>query len=325
MSELRIDALTGDTVIVATVRSSRPHSQGRSKQQACPFCPGQEGETPASVLELPLKPGSKRWFVRVFPNLYPIVSSPLQTNERENGKPVQLARGVHEVIVETPLHDQEMVQRTPDELRLTLVAYRERLSSLLATRGIRYVTVFRNKGNEAGASLGHPHSQVVALHYLPRSVARTVRRWRRYRAKHGRCLLCDELKEERAHKERIVADHDGFVLFIPHAVAMSGEMILAPAKHEASFVDATDVALARMSRALLDALQRLHSAFEGRDYNLVLQTWPRGRQEDEALHWYLRIIPRLSTLGGFELATGDYVGTLAPEEAVALYRGEKTG
>ena len=321
MSELRTSVLTGDTVILAPVRNSRPHSES-GEEEACPFCPGQEDQTPGSVLELPLKPGSKQWFVRVFPNLFPIVSTPMQTAEREDPDPIRLAQGIHEVIVETPDHEQEMAQRTPEELRLTLLAYRERLGSLLQTRGVRYVTVFRNQGNEAGASLGHPHSQVVALRYVPRHVSLAVQRWHRYYTGAASCLLCDELARERRLKERVVLEQDGFVLFVPVAEAMSGEMVLAPRSHTPSFVGATDASLTKMSSVLLEALRRLQTAFEDRAFNLVLQTWPRGRQADEALHWYLRIIPRLSVLGGFELATGDYVGTLTPEAAAALYRGE---
>ncbi len=182
--------------------------------------------------------------------------------------------------------------------------------------------MFQNSGDEAGASLGHPHSQVVALRYVPRAVTATLRRWQRYFDREGRCLLCDELDHEIGLKDRIVFKREGFVLFVPHAVGMSGELILAPVQHQASFISANDDTLTRMSRQLLTALQRLHAAFDAGAYNLVLQTWPRGRQQDKALHWYLRIIPRLSVLGGFELATGDYVSTLTPEDAAALYRGE---
>ncbi len=177
MSEVRHDALSGDTVILAPVRGGRPHSNG-PRDPSCPFCPGQEHETPPALLELSLAESPSSWFVRVFPNLYPIVSKPDETMEMLPGaRPVG---GAHEVIVETPRHDQEMAQRTPEELELTLQAYRERLNALLTQPGIRYVSVFRNKGAMAGSSLAHPHSQIIALSYVPAAIANTVRRWRRH-------------------------------------------------------------------------------------------------------------------------------------------------
>ena len=322
MSEVRIDALSGESVIVAPTRSERPHAHRTDEPmtRGCPFCPGHEDETPPAVLELPLKGSSLPWFVRVFANLYPIVSSPSQGRISERSAGARPAGGVHEVIVETPFHEQEIAQRTPEELKLTLLAYRERLSSLSATAGIRYVTLFRNQGAGAGASLAHPHSQAVALSYLPKDVARTVQRWRRHHSRTGRCLLCDELEHERRAQSRIVLEQDGFVLYVPRGAVMAGEMVLAPSRHEACFVGAGEETLSRMSVILLDALGRLNTAFDEPAFNLVLQSWPRARRADEALHWYLRMIPRLAVLGGFELATGDFVSTLSPEEAAVRYR-----
>lgn len=319
MGEIRVDPLSGESVIVAPVRNDRPHSEashGRVERE-CVFCPGHEDQTPHSVLELRMSEGAS-WFVRVFPNLYPIVSSPMpRGGGSETSRP---ALGVHEVVVETPQHEQEMSQRTPQQLFLTLKAYRERLTSLLATGGIHYVAIFRNKGPRAGASLGHPHSQIVALHYTPRAVTQTVQRWRHHHARTGSCLLCDELQLECGAKSRIVLEQDGFILYVPHGATMPAEMVLAPLRHQTSFAGADDETLSRMSTVLLAALGRLHAAFDDPDYNLVLQTWPRARQKDEWLHWYLRIIPRLAVLGGFELSTGDYVVTLTPEDAAAKYR-----
>jgi UDPglucose--hexose-1-phosphate uridylyltransferase len=315
MSELRVDALSGETVIVAPGRSQRPRSQQPAGPVAhgCPFCPGQEDQTSPAVLELALD-GSPGWFVRVFPNLYPIVS----VHDDATAGP---ASGAHEVIVETPLHDQEMADRSPEELGLTLLAYRGRLKTLGAAPSMRYVSVFRNQGAAAGSSLAHPHSQVVALRYVPAKVAQMVRRWRRHFRQTGRCLLCDEIAHERGSGQRVVVEQDGFVVYAPHGAVLPGELILAPVDHAGSFGDVPDAVLAGFSRVLIDMLRRLRAAFEDPPHNLVLQTWPVSRRRDEALHWYVRIAPRLAVLGGFELATGDYVSTLSPEDAAALYRG----
>jgi UDPglucose--hexose-1-phosphate uridylyltransferase len=318
MSELRYDRLTGDSVIVAPDRSARPHSHRSdgAVTEGCPFCPGNESETPEPVLELRLKSSPSPWFVRVFPNMYPIVSP----DEGEGRKLANATFGMHEVVVETPLHDQELSQRTAEELLLTLQAYRERLGALLAMPGVRHVSVFRNKGPDAGASLGHPHSQIVALSYVPAAAKQNVQRWRRHRARTGSCLLCDELEHERDARHRVIVQRDGFLVYVPVATARPAEIRLAPILHTTSYIDVNDETLARLSPLLLSTVGRLQTAYEDASYNLVLQTWPRSHTHDEALHWFLRIIPRTSVLGGFELSTGDYVITTPPEEAAARYR-----
>jgi UDPglucose--hexose-1-phosphate uridylyltransferase len=247
--------------------------------------------------------------------MYPIVSP--------NGEGESVSRraaGIHEVVVETPLHDQELSQRTPPELLLTLQAYRSRLGALLAEPGIRHVAVFRNKGPGAGASLGHPHSQIVALRYVPAAVRQNLQRWQRYQERAGSCLLCHELARERGERSGVVLEQDGFLLYVPAVSARPAEMRLAPIKHEARYTTANDDSLAAMSALLLSAANRLLGVFEDASYNLVLQTWPRSRTPEAALHWFLRIIPRVSVVGGFELSTGDYVVTTTPEEAATQYR-----
>jgi UDPglucose--hexose-1-phosphate uridylyltransferase len=324
MSERRRDPLTGSYVILAPKRRERPNSHdGGSSPGECPFCPGREEETPPSVLEFSLA-GESSWYVRAFPNLFPIVG-PDQLDS--GGTPVAFGDAVsgrHEVVVETPLHDHEMSLRTPEELVLALMAFRARLRVLLAMPDIRHVVVFKNRGPAAGESLDHPHSQIVALSYVPPFVSRTVASWRGHFRRAGCCLLCQQLSRERDAGLRLIREQDGFSLSSPSGAARPGEMVLAPLHHQAGFAATTDDALAGLSRALLSALRRMRTAFDNPPYNLVLQTWPRSRQEDEALHWYLSIVPRLGTLGGFELATGEYVSTVSPEEAAALYRAAES-
>jgi UDPglucose--hexose-1-phosphate uridylyltransferase len=211
--------------------------------------------------------------------------------------------------------------RTPEEVQLTLKAYKHRLLTHLGAPGIRYVAVFQNRGPAAGASLEHPHSQVVALSYVPGHVAALVRRWRRHHAKNGACLLCEQLTRERQAGTRIVREQDGFVLYAPYGSVRPGELMLAPLRHRTRFDDEDAQAVAPLSDLLIYGLRQMNAAFEDLSYNLVLQTWPRGRRDDAALHWYLRMIPRRTELGGFELSTGDFVSSLAPDDAAEMYRG----
>ena len=201
-----------------------------------------------------------------------------------------------------------------------LRAYRDRLRIQLAAPPIQYVAVFQNRRQAAGASLEHPHSQVIGLTYVPDAVARQVQLWQDHHARTGTCLLCDELNREQEDGRRILLREDDFLLYAPFGGVRPGELILAPLRHQASFMQADDEALHGMVKPLLRALGRQQATFEAPAYNLVLQTWPRVSQEDVALHWYLRIIPRRAVLGGFEIATGDFAGVLSPEDAVHMLR-----
>jgi UDPglucose--hexose-1-phosphate uridylyltransferase len=319
MSEVRRDPLSGETVIISPGRGDRPNSN-ESDAPSCPFCPGHEDETPPAVLEMPLA-ASESWFVRVFPNLYPIVS-PSSPAVGSDGQ--ERVEGAHEVIVETPSHEQEMHQRTQEEVRLTLMAYRHRLSTHLGTPGIQHVSVFQNRGPRAGASLDHPHSQVVALSYVPSGVTRHVRRLRRYQSRSGVCLMCREIAREQEAGVRIVDAEGELLLYAPYAAVRPGELVLAPTAHKTRFGDEGDDGLWSMAGLLLSGLKRMHAVYDELSYNLVLQTWPKGPQADPALHWYLRMIPRQSELGGFELSTGDFVSEISSEDAAAMYRDAST-
>ena len=160
----------------------------------------------------------------------------------------------------------------------------------------------------------------MALPYVPADVATEVRRWRRHYVRSGRCLLCDQLSSELEAGRRIVLHESGLVLYVPFGTPFSGEMVLAPERHQASFETESDGSLSHVSQLLLSAVQRLRSAFDDPDFNLVLQTWPKGSESDAALHWRLRIIARQAVLGGFELSTGDFVSTLTPEKAAQAFR-----
>jgi UDPglucose--hexose-1-phosphate uridylyltransferase len=322
-AELRHAVLSGAATIVAPGRQSRPKDTAAAESvPACPFCPGNEQQTPPTILELPRSPGEPDWFVRVVANSYPIVSGESSDGAPPAGGllPLAPATGVHEVIIETPRHDQEMWQLSEDELLLTLQAYRERMSALLATPSVRQIVIFKNRGAEAGTSLEHPHSQLLGLTTVPDETRRRIARARRYFRSNGRCLVCDLLNEEKQDGRRIVFEEDGFVALAPFAAGQFSALRLAPIDHSPAFDGSDDAALRHLSRGMLSLLRRFSLVFEDAPYNLVLRTWPRPWHQDEPAHWYLDLYPRAFIFGGFELATGIIVNSLAPEEVAARLR-----
>lgn len=301
MPDLRRDLLSGRELVVAPRRGARPHEARGGAPVTCPFCPGNEAETPQAVLEL-RRPGAARWSVRVVPNLYPIVEN------------------AHEVIVETPEHGSEMSLLAPEELILVLQAYRERYRALLAEPGSRYVALFKNKGAAAGNSLVHPHSQIVALLAVPEEVRRMTARWRRHYRRYSACLLCDAIARERKQATRVIQETRQFIAYVPPGGPIPGEALIAPLEHSADFGSTTDDALEAFAQVLGGLIGSLRDAGDPA-YNLLLRTWPRDALSDPGLHWYAEVVPRTSVYGGFELVTGVNVATTTPEEDVRLYRG----
>jgi UDPglucose--hexose-1-phosphate uridylyltransferase len=319
--EIRTNTLTGESVVVAASRSTRPHDTIEG-EQTCPFCPGHESLTPPTILELKEDGTASNWYVRVVENLFPIVgqSSGLAPTTQNGAFRSAPAAGAHEVVIETPHHDQEIPDREPGQLLLTLQAWQARVQAQFARREIRYVVIFKNRGVEAGTSLEHSHSQIAGLSVVPSAVLGQIQAARRYFRRSGRCRLCEDVRAEREAGERVVFDEDGFIAYVPFAAPFAGQVRIIAKAHAPSFTDASEATLAAMSRCLRLLLVRLDAGFDRPAFNLILTTAPKAWNHDPALHWYLEIIPRIARVGGFELATSLQISTLSPEDGAQLYR-----
>jgi UDPglucose--hexose-1-phosphate uridylyltransferase len=321
-AEIRLDRLTGREVVVTPGRSRRPHAGERREPPPrprhvadCPLCPGNEQLTPSPDLTLTLPDATDPWTIRVVPNLYPIVSP-----SRPGRNAGRAATGVHEVVIDTPAHNQELPDFSPAHLSLLMQAYQGRLAELHARPATRFTTVFKNRGHDAGTSLEHPHSQVVALDFLPREVRHRVQIARRHQREHNGCLLCDVVAQERRAEERVVFEDEGFVALAPYASASAGEVLLVPLTHAPSFTTTPAAERDRLGACLARLLRQTRDAFDDPAYNLVLHTAPKRWRGDAALHWYWQLVPRLTRSAGLELAAGFSINPLAPEEAAAQLR-----
>jgi UDPglucose--hexose-1-phosphate uridylyltransferase len=328
-AELRTDPLNGQDVIMAPARSLRPNSEkhgqrlrvGPEHVAECPLCPGNEYQTPPPTLTLTRPGSSEPWSLRVVPNLYPIVSS---GRAKARAGRIRPATGVHELVVETPSHSEELPDRDAGQVVLLLEAIRRRMSELEARAATRHVIAFKNKGLEAGASLEHPHSQIIALNFVPGDVRQRVRFARRHLKIHGGCPLCAVVELERKDGGRIVFERDQFVAFAPYASSSAGEVLLVPLTHSPSFTTVSSEDCERLAASLIDLLRRARDAFNDPPYNLMLHTAPKRWREDEALHWYWRLTPRLTRQAGLELATGLNINSMLPEDVAELLRAGET-
>jgi UDPglucose--hexose-1-phosphate uridylyltransferase len=327
MSELRRDRTTGSWVIIAPQRGRRPQMRERGEQRQararfdpkCPFCPGNEMQLPGIVAETTAQdaPG---WCLRVVPNKFPAVQLAHEPPPAGGDHQARPGQGVHQVIIESPWHDAEPTTMNAAELNAVVSVYRERSRALLEQDDIETAILFRNYGQRAGASLAHPHAQIIALEFLPPKLAAMDDWTKRYHRKHGACAMCEELTIERESGTRIVDENDKFVALVPFAAEHPFELWLVPKQHQASFTALDDDALGDFTALLGRALRRLRAALDDPPYNFVVDSAPKSDLSAPHWHWKLRLVPDIVTWGGFELGTGLPINPSSPEDDAALLR-----
>jgi len=329
MSEIRQDITTEEWVIMAKARGKRPHDFVNRHMttpvpaflSSCPFCPGNEKGTPEETLAY-LNKKTGRWQVRSFANRYPALSS---EGSRKRIKEGELfvsmdGVGVHEVIVEGPVHNKVLALMEDEEVEAVLRAYRERYNVLIQLPFVQLVIIFKNHGASAGTSLEHPHSQLIATPLVPRYVRMQCNVATRYYDDNGSCLLTDITAEELRLAKRVVMETDKFVVFHPFASHSPFETWITPKRYEACFGNVTDDELKELSHTLRITLLKLYTGLNNPDFNYVISTVPKGDEENGYFLWHMRIIPRLTDLAGFEIGSGIHINTTLPEETASFIR-----
>ncbi|MFH1688378.1 MAG: galactose-1-phosphate uridylyltransferase [bacterium] len=328
MPELRKDPITGRWVIISTERGKRPTSFGavtRSQDaRLCPFCPGHEDATPSEILayrESGSEPNQPGWRLRVMPNKYPaLVVEGTLSREPEGIYDKMTGIGAHEVIIETPEHNLDLVSMSKEAVREVFWAYRDRMMDLQRDRRFQYILVFKNHGEAAGASLEHGHSQLIATPIIPKRVAEELSGAKRYYDFKERCIFCDIVRQELLDRSRLVADHDAFLVLQPFAPRFPFETWILPKAHQSSYLELSESEITVLARTVQDALARLKLALNGPAYNLMLHTRPVSREYHEYYHWHIEIIPKLTKVAGFEWGSGFYINPTPPEESAAYLR-----
>jgi len=330
--ELRRDPITGRWVIIAPERSRRPMAlEGAEPQRrvgtearVCPFCVGRECDTPNEVFAI-REPGtaadSPGWQLRVVPNMYPAVrdAEPIAVANADlfQSRP---AAGRHEVVIESPDHVANPALLPDSLFRDVFIAYRERVKAFAADPTLRYVSVFKNVGAEAGASLGHCHSQIVALPLVPLEIERELAGALEYRSRSGRCVYCDLVAEELAAGARVVAETPRLVALAAYAARFSHETWIVPKRHTSRYEDLTDdlaAELAALMKRLVTALDRVLAEPA---YNWYLHAAPLRSPDMPHYHWHFEVMPRTARPAGLEWGTGCFVNPVAPETAAAHLR-----
>jgi UDPglucose--hexose-1-phosphate uridylyltransferase len=328
MGELRKDPVSGRWVIIATERQLRPSDfhveQEVRKGGFCPFCAGNEDKTPAEIrlYEDPDKRGG--WQVRVVPNKFPALRVEGGLKKRGVGVyDMMNGVGAHEVVIETPEHKRRPTELSSEHFGRVALAYRDRLSDLQRDRRFAYGLVFKNVGQQAGASLEHTHSQIIVTPVVPVSIVTELSECRRFHDYRGRCLLCDIVQQELDDGTRVVDETDAFVALAPYASRFPFELWVMPKEHSAHFAWEREGRLTEWAGLVHRVLRLLDASLDKPPYNYMLHTTPFTMGEVEHYHWHLEITPRLTKLAGFEWGTGFYINTVAPEEAAGYLRNAK--
>lgn len=340
MPELRKDPISDRWVIIATERGRRPSDfkeggAGKvTEGKFCPFCEGQEAVTPREIIAW-RKPGSEPnkpgWSVRATPNKFPALVIEGEVNRTGIGLfDMMSGIGAHEVIVETPKHGENLAEMDETQIDKILWAYKSRISDLEKDKRFRYVLVFKNYGEAAGASLEHAHSQLIATPITPRYIKLELTNSREYFHEKERCIFCDLIRQEIGDGSRIVSENEYFVSFTPFASRSPFEIWIMPRRHQHDFSIITDEERIQLARLLKDTMVRLKKTLNDPPYNYMIHTSPnmvpRAGKPDYwgtvqyDFHWHIEIVPRLTKQAGFEWGTGLYICPTPPEEAAKYLR-----
>jgi UDPglucose--hexose-1-phosphate uridylyltransferase len=330
MPELRRDPIVGRWVIIATERARRPSEfahvpVGSRSEGLCPFCPGHEDKTPPEVYSSGRPHGGHAngpgWKVRVVPNRFPALKIEGDLDRQAEGIYDWMnGVGAHEVVIESPDHARTLESQSQADLTEVLLAFKARILDLRNDQRLRYIVLFKNHGAAAGASLEHPHSQLIALPIVPRQVLSELEGARRHHELKERCIYCDIVGQERKDRSRLIYENDDFVVLAPWAPRSPFETWIVPRRHQSSFEAESPERLALCAQALATTLRRLAAALGNPPYNFMVHSNPLRDPQSPSYHWHIEVMPALTLVAGFEWGSGFHINPVPPEEAAEFLR-----
>ncbi|MBU1136862.1 DUF4931 domain-containing protein [Patescibacteria group bacterium] len=323
-SEFRLDIVSGDWVIIATGRACRPETFAKNTRikeavlpANCPFCRSNILEK--SILTLNKPDGS--WFISSIPNDFPALCPKGGLSRKEEG-PYEIMNGYgeHEVII-TADHERQMAQFSQEEMELVVELYQKRYLDLIKKENIKYISIFHNHGQEAGASVAHPHSQLIAIPVLDPNLRSSLDGAEAYYRQHKKCVYCEMIAWDIKDGRRIIYQNEKFVVLSPFAPQVSFEVRVYPKKHQAHFGEMAPDEKALFADAFLKGLSSVYQKLKDPAYNFYIHTAPVGKEYGE-YHWHLNILPKTAIMAGFELGAGIEISVIEPEKAAEFLRSE---
>ena len=329
MSELRRDPIGGRWIIVDTDHPFKPQDfecePYAQKGGTCPFCYGNESLTPIEI-EVIRDPNTTAntpgWQVRVVPNKFPALQVEGDLERRGLGMyDMSNGIGAHEVIIETPYHSKDIPDLSNQEIESFLSMYCRRALDLAKDKRFKYIMIFKNYGAPAGASIEHPHTQIIALPMVPKSVAEEIKGAHAYFEYRERCIFCDIIRQERQEKDRVILENEHFLSFAPFVSRFPFEIWIIPKIHNPLFCHILPEELPALAAILKETIAKMKSVFTYLSYNYIIHSGPINDDSNiDGYHWHIEFMPKLTRVAGFEWGSGFYLVSTPPELAAKYLR-----
>lgn len=332
MSDFRYCKLSREWTLFAPERLKRPNHLNNKRgvyfgeiiHEKCPFDMGKEEFTPSEITRISQ---DGKWKCRVVPNLYNALSIDIESSSsRDNFFEIHSGFGAHEVVIETPIHDKQMRNYDYNDFLNYFTILKERIVNLKNDPRFAYLSIFKNQGIDAGASMEHSHTQIIGLPFLPKKLKEEIEYKKEYFKKHKRALMDDIIYEELSHKKNIIAQNSEFVLFCPYASKFAFEARIVSKKKISSLAEFGKTELS----ALCDISKEFFSKFENAlgevDFNMIIKNAPYENYDEktkEYFRFYIEIKPRIYKQAGFELDSDININVVLPEEAAKIYKESK--
>ncbi len=330
-----MNPITGEWTIIATERAKRPHLPNRAEEiihsgdahdPECFFCYGNEYTTPPEVFSYREKqgaPDSPGWTLRVVPNKYSALSLNGEFSIENKGllEFSSHARGSAEVVIESPHHTLNTALFPEPQIELLLKAYKQRYNFLCQDPSVKYIAMFKNNGSPAGASLSHPHSQIIATPVIPPLIEQELAGAKKYFKEHNRCVYCDMAESELENRSRIIYENNEFLAFAPYASKSPFETWVMPRFHSSAYNRLNDKQLKSLSEVWKKVLYKIYRGLDNPPYNYFIHTSPTQENAGNFFHWHMELIPKMTIMAGFELGTGMCINIAIPEQSAEYLRG----
>ncbi len=332
-SELRLDLVSQDWVVIATGRARRPETfkqeignTKESTEKNCPFCHIETQGNPVLAYckgkEISLDKGiPENWTTIIIPNKYPAFIPSPELNETEEGGIYKKmnAVGFNEVLV-TRDHKKHIAQFSSEETKEVFDAYQKRYLDLMGEKFVNHISIFHNHGKEAGASIAHPHSQIITTPLIDVDLRGSILRAKEYYEKEKDCIYCQMNQWEMKGRERIVFENKEFLAVCPFASKTAFEVIISPKKHLSRFEEITEEEKWQLAEAFQSVLNKIYKGLNNPPYNFYLHSAPCDSKDHKYYHWHWTILPKTSTWAGFEIGTRIEISTIEPEKAAEYLR-----